>query len=85
MMIDFALAAERNEGLDSRAAIYRACLLRFRPIMMTTLAAMFAALPLALITGDGLKTIEALVDRAGPTMTIPPSLDAFAAQLESKK
>ena len=38
----------------------------------------------ALITGDGLKTIEALVDRAGPTMTIPPSLDAFAAQLESK-
>ena len=39
----------------------------------------------ALITGDGLKTIEALVDRAGPTMTIPPSLDAFAAQLESKK
>ena len=39
----------------------------------------------ALITGDGLKTIEALVDRAGPTMTIPPSLDVFAAQLESKK
>ena len=39
----------------------------------------------ALITGDGLKTIEALVDRAVPTMTIPPSLDAFAAQLESKK
>ena len=53
MMIDFAIAAQRNEGLDSREAIYRACLLRFRPIMMTTMAAVFSALPLALITGDG--------------------------------
>jgi len=53
MMIDFALEAERNEGLDSRAAIIKACLLRFRPIMMTTMAAMFGALPLALGTGDG--------------------------------
>jgi multidrug efflux pump len=53
MMIDFAITAQRNEGLDSREAIYRACLLRFRPIMMTTMAAMLAALPLALITGDG--------------------------------
>jgi multidrug efflux pump len=53
MMIDFAITAQRNEELDSREAIYRACLLRFRPIMMTTMAAIFAALPLALITGDG--------------------------------
>src|SRR5262249_44974586 len=53
MMIDFAITTQRNEGLDSRDAIYRACLLRFRPIMMTTMAAIFAALPLALITGDG--------------------------------
>ena len=53
MMIDFAITAQRNEGLDSREAIYRSCLLRFRPIMMTTMAAIFAALPLALITGDG--------------------------------
>jgi len=53
MMIDFALAAERNEGMDSRAAIYRACLLRFRPIMMTTMAAMFGALPLAIGFGEG--------------------------------
>jgi len=53
MMIDVALDGERNHGLDSRAAIYRACTLRFRPIMMTTLAAMFGALPLALGFGEG--------------------------------
>ena len=53
MMIDFALDAERNHGFDSRAAIYRACLLRFRPIMMTTLAAMLGALPLAIGFGEG--------------------------------
>jgi multidrug efflux pump len=53
MMIDFALYAEREQGLDPREAIYQACLLRFRPIMMTTLAALFGALPLALGTGYG--------------------------------
>jgi multidrug efflux pump len=53
MMIDFALAAERTEGKNSRDAIFEACQLRFRPIMMTTLAAMFGALPLALDTGTG--------------------------------
>jgi multidrug efflux pump len=53
MMIDFALDAERNGGLDTRAAIYDACLKRFRPIMMTTMAALFGALPLALGAGDG--------------------------------
>jgi multidrug efflux pump len=53
MMIDFALAAERSEGLSPRDAIYRACLLRFRPIMMTTLAALFGALPLAIGFSDG--------------------------------
>ncbi len=53
MMIDFALQAEREQGLDSREAIFQACLLRFRPIMMTTLAALFGALPLALGTGYG--------------------------------
>jgi multidrug efflux pump len=52
MMIDFALQAER-EGLDTRDAITQACLLRFRPIMMTTCAAMFGALPLAFGTGEG--------------------------------
>jgi multidrug efflux pump len=53
MMIDFALQAERQHGMDSRQAIYRACLLRFRPIMMTTMAAIFGALPLVLMTGEG--------------------------------
>jgi multidrug efflux pump len=53
MMIDVAIGAERNGGLDSREAIYRAALLRFRPIMMTTLAAMFGALPLAIGFGEG--------------------------------
>jgi len=53
MMIDFALNAERNEGKNSRDAIFEACQLRFRPILMTTMAAMFGALPLALDTGTG--------------------------------
>jgi multidrug efflux pump len=53
MMIDFALDAERTQNLTSHQAIYRACLLRFRPIMMTTLAAMFGALPLAIGFGEG--------------------------------
>jgi multidrug efflux pump len=53
MMIDFAITAQREENMDARAAITRACLLRFRPIMMTTCAAIAGALPLALATGDG--------------------------------
>ena len=53
MMIDFALVAERNEGKTPREAIYQACLLRFRPILMTTVAAIFAALPLMLGSGTG--------------------------------
>ena len=53
MMIDFALAAERNEGKSPRDAIFQACILRFRPILMTTMAALFGALPLAFGTGPG--------------------------------
>ncbi|MBS0277593.1 MAG: MdtB/MuxB family multidrug efflux RND transporter permease subunit [Proteobacteria bacterium] len=53
MMIDFALAAEREEGKSPREAIHQAALLRFRPILMTTVAAIFAALPLMLGTGTG--------------------------------
>jgi multidrug efflux pump len=53
MMIDFALDAERKEGKSPREAIRQACLLRFRPIMMTTLAALLAALPLMLGSGVG--------------------------------
>lgn len=53
MMIDFALAAEREQNMPPREAIFQACLLRFRPILMTTLAALFGALPLMLSTGVG--------------------------------
>ncbi|PYX99193.1 MAG: acriflavine resistance protein B, partial [Acidobacteria bacterium] len=53
MMIDFALEAERDQGKPPRDAIYQACLLRFRPILMTTFAAMFGGLPLALGSGTG--------------------------------
>jgi multidrug efflux pump len=53
MMIDFALDAERNAGLSPRAAIHQACLLRFRPILMTTMSALLGALPLMLGTGVG--------------------------------
>ncbi|HEY1900528.1 MAG TPA: MdtB/MuxB family multidrug efflux RND transporter permease subunit [Steroidobacteraceae bacterium] len=53
LMIDFAIDAERNQGMDPRAAIYQACLLRFRPILMTTVAAIFGALPLMFGTGTG--------------------------------
>ena len=53
MMIDFALAAERNEGMSSREAIFQACLLRFRPIMMTTMCALLGGMPMALGYGAG--------------------------------
>jgi multidrug efflux pump len=53
MMIDFALDAERNHGMEPRAAIFQACLLRFRPIMMTTMAAILGALPLMIGWGEG--------------------------------
>jgi multidrug efflux pump subunit AcrB len=53
MMVDFALEAERTFGMNPREAIVRACSLRFRPIMMTTCAAIAGALPLAIATGDG--------------------------------
>ncbi len=60
MMIDFALQAEREQGLDSREAIFQACLQRFRPIMMTTFAALFGALPLALVSGYGAELRQPL-------------------------
>ena len=53
MMIDFALQAEREGGLSTEDAIFEACMLRFRPILMTTMAALFGALPLAFGTGTG--------------------------------
>ncbi len=53
MMVDFAIIAERTEGLEPREAIFKACLLRFRPIMMTTMSALLAAVPLAIGYGEG--------------------------------
>lgn len=60
MMIDFALAAEREQGLTPYEAIYQACLLRFRPILMTTMAALLGALPLMLSTGVGTELRQPL-------------------------
>ncbi|MBM3103815.1 MdtB/MuxB family multidrug efflux RND transporter permease subunit [Pseudomonas sp. V1] len=60
MMIDFALEAERNQGMTPEAAIYQAALLRFRPILMTTLAALFGAIPLMLATGSGAELRQPL-------------------------
>jgi len=60
ILIDFALAAEREQGLSPREAIHRACRLRFRPILMTTMAAMLGAVPLALGTGDGAELRQPL-------------------------
>ena len=60
MMIDFALDAERERGLDPQSAIHEAALLRFRPILMTTLAALFSAVPLMLATGSGAELRQPL-------------------------
>src|SRR5690606_28017869 len=60
MMVDFALEAERQRNLSPRDAIFEACLTRFRPIMMTTLAAIFGAVPLLLATGAGVEMRQPL-------------------------
>ncbi len=60
MMVDFALEAQRNQGLTPREAIYQAALLRFRPILMTTLAALFGAIPLLLASGSGAELRQPL-------------------------
>ncbi|MFZ2266907.1 MAG: multidrug efflux RND transporter permease subunit [Azonexus sp.] len=60
MMVDVALAASREQGMNTRDAIHHACLLRFRPIMMTTIAALFGALPLAFGAGDGAELRQPL-------------------------
>jgi len=68
MIVDFALDAERQEGLTPEESIYQACLVRFRPIMMTTLAAMFGALPLAIGMGiylSGARSTTAAKKEAG--------------------
>jgi multidrug efflux pump len=60
LMVDFALQSEREGVTDPREAIHQACLLRLRPILMTTLAALFTALPLALVTGNGAELRQPL-------------------------
>jgi multidrug efflux pump len=60
LMIDFAISERRDRGLSARDAIYRACVLRFRPIMMTTMAAILGAVPLALGRGDGAEMRQPL-------------------------
>ena len=59
MMIDFALEAEREQGMAPEEAIYQACLLRFRPIMMTTMAALLGGVPLAFGSGHWLRAPRA--------------------------
>src|SRR2546423_2124537 len=56
MMVDFAVAAQRERNLSARDAIYNACLVRFRPIMMTTMAALIGTLPIALGLGSGAES-----------------------------
>ena len=60
MMVDFALDAQRNQGMSPRDAIYQAALMRFRPILMTTLAALFGAIPLMLASGSGAELRQPL-------------------------
>ncbi len=77
MMIDFALAAEREQGMSPRDAIFRACLLRFRPILMTTLAALLGALPLMLSTGVGTELRRPLGIAMVGGLLVSPVLTLF--------
>ena len=89
MMIDFALVAERSEGLSPEEAIRRASLLRFRPIMMTTMAAMLGALPMALGTGTGselrkplgISIVGGLIVSQALTLYTTPALYVFMDRL----
>ena len=76
MMIDFALDAERNEGMAPADAIYQAALLRFRPILMTTLAALFGALPLMFVDRLGRRAAPAARPRDGRRPARQPGADA---------
>ena len=77
MMIDFALAAERDEGKSPEEAIYEACILRFRPITMTTLAALFGGLPLALGHGNGAELRQPLGIAIVGGLTVSQMLTLF--------
>ena len=76
MMVDFALEAQRHGNLTPQEAIFQACLLRFRPIMMTTLAALFGALPLVLSGGDGSELRQPLGITIVGGLVAEPASDA---------
>ena len=77
LMIDFALEAERSDGKTPEDAIFEACLLRFRPITMTTMAALLGGLPLALGAGDGLRAAPAARHRDRRRADLQPDADAL--------
>jgi multidrug efflux pump len=93
MMVDFALEAERHEDLTAAEAIYKACIIRFRPIMMTTMAALFGAVPLATGHGDGAEIrqplgvaiIGGLVVSQLLTLYTTPIIYIYLDRLRSKK